>query len=140
MSEALGEKAQDFGQFAQLLQTDPVAAAKRYAEMTQVQSPVVPPTAQGAPEGGSQVPTAPQPPSMGVSASAPLGQTHQQTQDERIAALDTEIAKVVAQNQNLSTRARVTDRIRATAMGQYLRRGYIEKVGIDPDLTLGQRE
>lgn len=143
MQEALGEKAQDFGQFAQLLQSDPVAAAKRYAEMTEAQTLVMPAAApaQAAPTaGGSQVPTAPQPPSMGVSASAPLGQTHQQTQDERIASLDEEVGKVVKANQNLSTRARVTDRVRAVAMGQFVRRSYIEKMGIDPELTLNQRE
>lgn len=143
MQEALGDKAQDFGQFATLLQSDPVAAARRYAEMTAVQSPIMPAAApaQAAPtDGGVQVPSAPQPPSMGVSASSPLGQSYQQTQDERIASLDEEIDKVVKANQNLSTRARVTDRIRATAMGQYIRRGYIEKMGIDPELTLKQRE
>lgn len=153
MTTALGDKSQDFAEYAQLLNTDPVAAARKFAEMTAVQSPVVadasseiPPTEDGEvpieeqrQQLQSQTPVAPQPPQRGVSASTPLGQTQQQSQDDRLAALDSSVGKVVEDNQGLSTRARVTDRVRATAMGKFLQASYIRGMGEDPELDLNQR-
>jgi len=153
MMSALGDKSGDFAEYAQLLNTDPVAAAKKFAAMTTAQSPIVPDASNATSpmEGGevpieeqrqqmqSQRPVAPQPPQRGVSASTPLGQTQQQSQDDRLAALDSEVGKVVEANQGLSTRARVTDRVRATAMGQFLQSSYIRAMGEDPELDLNQR-
>jgi hypothetical protein len=144
MGTALGDKAQAFAEYSQLLQTDPVAAAQKYAEMTMVQNPVPPAAttpAQTTEE--TQVPVtpqAPQPPTMGVSASTPLGQTQQQSQDDTTAALDKDVEAVVEANQGLSTRARVTDKIRATAMGKFMQSAYTkEMAGETPDLDLNQR-
>ena len=48
---------------------------------------------------------------------------------------------VVEVNQGLSTRARVTDRIRATALGQYVQSAYMKEMGSEerPELDLNQR-
>jgi hypothetical protein len=144
MGAALGDQAQAFSDYATLLQTDPVQAAQKFAEMSKVQSPTpLEPTTPAVPVEAPQVPVtpqAPQPPTLGVSASTPLGQTQQQSQDDATAALDKEVEAVVEANQGLSTRARVTDRIRATAMGKYMQSAYTkEMAGETPDLDLNQR-
>ncbi len=144
MGAALGDQAQAFADYAGLLQTDPVQAAQKFAEMTQVQSPAIPePTTPAVPTEAPQVPVtpqAPQPPTLGVSASTPLGQTQQQSQEDLTAALDKDVEEVVKANQSLSTRARVTDRIRATAMGKFMQSAYTkEMAGETPDLDLNQR-
>jgi len=145
MGEALGDKRDAFAEYATLLQTDPVAAAQKYAEMTTVQSPVLPAaTTPAKPTEDPQVPVtpqAPQPSTLGVSASTPLGQTQQQSQDDLTASLDKSVNDVVEANQGLSTRARVTERIRATAMGQFIQSAYMKEMGSEdaPELGLNQR-
>lgn len=152
MASELGDNAPAFAEYAQLLNTDPVAAARKFAEMTQAQSPVLPsepseatqqedqvPINEQRQQMQSQQPAAPQPPQRGVSATTPLGQTQQQSQDDRLAALDQQVNGVVEQNQNLSTRARVTDKMRSTAMGQFLQSQYLRAMGDEPELDLNQR-
>jgi len=144
MGTALGDKAQAFAEYSQLLQTDPVAAAQKYAEMTTVQNPVTPDaTTPAQPTEEAPVPVtpqAPQPPQLGVSASAPLGQTQQQSQDDLTSTLDHDVEEVVKANQGLSTRARVTDKIRATAMGKFMQSAYVKEMGgEEPELDLNQR-
>lgn len=149
MQDALGDRTADFADFAQLLQDDPVEAARRFARLGTAQSVPPPTPPEGEPagqqgEGGPvgqepQSPRVPTPGGMSVGA-APIGQpSQQQARDQRVEELTGQYQSVVDQNQNLQTRTRVTQRMRDIAMGAFLRRGYIQQHDIDPELVLPQR-
>lgn len=147
MRSALGDQAPAFAEYAQLLNTDPVAAARKWNELMSAQSTFSEETASTTapaydeePEVTEPIrPVAPVAPQRGVSASTPLGQTQQQSRDELAQQLDEAVSKVVEQNQSLTQRARVTEKIRATAMGQFLQSQYLKTMGERPDLDLNQR-
>lgn len=123
-----------YQEIAELGATDPVAAARKFAELMGkgVQSaPVadVPPAPPPAP-GEAIVPAqTPPPPPGGADANAPL----LTAQGEDIAALTGQLDKrytdVVERNQNPSTRNRVTMRDRADAMISYLGSAYVKALG-----------
>jgi hypothetical protein len=53
--------------------------------------------------------------------------------------LDKSVADTVEKNQTLSSRARVTEKVRATAMGQFMQAQYTRVMGDEPELDLNQR-
>ena len=121
-----------YQEVAELGATDPVAAARRFAELTKAsaqsagQPGPTPLAAPTAPEGVLVPAQTPPPPSGGVDANAPL----MNAQGEDIAALtgqlDARYAAAVERNQNTATRSRVTMRERADAMIAYLGSAYVK--------------
>lgn len=124
-----------YQEVADLGATDPVAAARRFAELMTKgaqnagQKPVDPPATPTAPEGAHVPAQTPPPPSGGVDANAPL----MTAQGEDIAALtaqlDERYAAAVKRNQDPVTRNRVTMRERGDAMIAYLGSAYLKALG-----------
>lgn len=121
---------------AELSTTDPVAAARQFADfgarLAQSQQP--PPAPDGSaptlPAGGAPVPPAPLP-NQGVSASAPLGQSGTDNSYEQIAneaeARYQDVVKVV--QGPLSGRNRITGKIRQGAIMDFLVSSVARTVG-----------
>jgi len=119
-----------YTELADLGQTDPVAAARRFAELlatAQSSGQAAPAaTAPTAPQEGSPVPAAPRPISSGVDGNAPLTQQPGEDYAALTASLDKRYADVVARNQDPITRNRVTMRERAGAFIAYLGSAYVK--------------
>jgi hypothetical protein len=120
-----------YSELAELGQSDPVAAARRFAELlsaAQSGEPPAPPEAPPAPPaGGDTVPSqAPPPLAGGVDGNQPL--THPPGEDiaALTAGLDDQYAKVVARNQDPLERNRVTMRDRASGFIAYLGSAYVK--------------
>lgn len=145
LQATLGDQAPAFATLAQLLQTDPVAAAQQFAQMTRVQSTATPSVPQGQPAQPVDSHAAAPPPAVpsmsqvaGISASAPLGAPPQRTDEERAAEYRARFEKTVADNRNLQTRTRIRARERAEALGNYLKSALLSQHGVDPDLYFRQ--
>jgi hypothetical protein len=122
-----------YQEIADLGATDPVAAARRFAELMAkgAQS-----AGQGAPDpnappappaGGAPVPAqTPPPPSGGVDGNAPLITAQGEDIAALTATLDKQFNDVVERNQNTTTRNRVTMRERAGAMIGFLGSAYVK--------------
>lgn len=120
-------------QFADLSQTDPVAAAKVLADWKVAQSrvPVGAPAAGTPPAGATTMPAqgygAPPPISSGLLADSPLGSIPPQESDEAvIAALDTKFAEVAKRAQDPLTRNRVTDKERNEGIMAHFAAGVVK--------------
>lgn len=129
-----------YSEIAELAANDPVAAARRLAELVrQAQGQTPPATASAAVEQASEesgtvanASATPPPPNSGVDGGVPLGQASTgEDQAEIISGLTKNYTDVVARNQNPLTRNRVTMRDRASALISYLGVGYL-KAGAKP--------
>jgi predicted pyridoxine 5'-phosphate oxidase superfamily flavin-nucleotide-binding protein len=121
-----------YTELAELGQSDPVAAARRLAELLSTaqsgQQPVPDPAAPPAPPEGGPVPaqTAPPPILGGVDGSAPLTQPQGEDIAALTKALDDRYAGIVERNQDLTQRNRVTGRDRAAGFIAYLGSAYLK--------------
>lgn len=123
-----------YQELVDLGQTDPVAAARRLAELlTPAQSgeqPAPEPTAPAAPEGGSvPAPQAPPPLSGGADGNTPLTQQPETDVAALTAQLDDRYASVVKRNNDPVDRNRVTMRDRAAGFIAYLGSAYLKALG-----------
>lgn len=127
-----------FQELAELSQTDPVAAATRFAElMANAQS--APPAANGGeptdtdPSQEALVnASVPPPPGGGVDGSAPLQPAPRQDEIEALTRpLDERYAQTVERNLSPLTRNRVTMRERAAALIGYVESAYIKAIGAE---------
>lgn len=136
-----------YSELADLTATDPLAGAKAFRELldramqsgaatrqstaTQVQQTA---TANATSEAHTvpETPAAPPPPSSGIDVSAPLGAaTSGEDFDTLVTDLESDVGKVIEQNQNPMARNRVTEAIRREALMKYLGAAYI-KAGAAP--------
>lgn len=129
----IGELPEDavaaYQELAELGQSDPVAAATRFAEMmanaqsapaaATEEAPTTPPTEATVPE------QAPPPMLAGVSGSVPLSEPVNDGIAELRADLDRQYAEVVERNQSATTRNRVTMRERARGFIAYVASAYL---------------
>lgn len=132
LATVLGEDGIDaFNEIAELSETDPVAAARkfrelagRYAQSGGDQAALVD---AAAPTGGTNVGNqqaasqAPAPPSLSVGGDAPLGQANTGTDWDSVVQTATDTyTEIVKRNQDPITRARVTDRERGDGFMAWL--------------------
>lgn len=128
-----------FNEIAELSETDPVGAARKFREMAArfAQSdPSAAAIAAAAATGGTvpvpaqQQPATPAPqpvPELGLSGDAPLGTPTIGTDwDAIVADASTRYAEIVARNQDPITRARVTDRERGEGFMSWLSAAYVK--------------
>jgi hypothetical protein len=125
-----------FNEVAELSETDPVGAARKFREMASrfAQSDqAAAALAAAAVNGGAPVPaqqpssTPPPVPEQGLSGDAPLNQPTTGTDWDGIAASSSaRYAEIVARNQDPITRARVTDRERGEGFMAWLGAAYIK--------------
>lgn len=131
----LGDEGVDtFNEIAELSETDPVEAARRFRQFaaslgqTQLEVPAALGTA-AVTAGGTTVPEqqAPPPPSTGVSGDAPLGQpTTGVDWDEIASSASRRYNEIVERNQDPVMRARVTDRERGEGFMSWLAASYVK--------------
>lgn len=121
-----------YQEFAELSETDPVGAARRFASlMAAGQTPAAgaaaeaPPT---APEGNVPAPTPPMP-SGAIDGNAPLSPPPAEDLAALTASLDARYADIVARNQDPLTRNRVTMRERAAGFIAYVGSAYVQATG-----------
>jgi len=118
-----------WAEIAELSESDPIAAARKFAEIMGSKPTAAPPAA--APEEATVAPeqtTAPAPPAppRGLDAAAPLSQTSTAEDYEATAnRLEAEYQKVVEQVQNPLTRNRVRLRDQASAFISYVGAAYL---------------
>jgi hypothetical protein len=119
-----------YDELAELGQSDPVAAAKRLAELLSgaqsTEPPAPPATPPVAPAGGTVPAQAPPPMSGGVDGNQPLTQPPGEDMAALAASLDDTYAQVVARNQDPIERNRVTMRDRAAGFIAYLGSAYVK--------------
>lgn len=123
-----------YQELATLGETDPVAAARRLAELLSAQS--VPAAGAGDPppdpkEGNVPANQPPPPMGSGADGNAALATPKGEDIDEMIAGLDKRYADVVARNQDPVTRNRVTMKERASGMIAYLASAYVQATRTD---------
>lgn len=141
ITETLGEEGVAFwAEFSELSATDPVAAAKRLAEV--LSSKAVAQSAAGdgaaaaadanAGEGTTVPATTPPPPTNGVDGGASLGQPAEATPAEVAATLEKTYQDTVARVQDPLQRNRVTQRDRAAGFIAYLGAAVVKATGNRP--------
>jgi hypothetical protein len=124
-----------WAEIAELSESDPIAAARKFAEF-QAAHPATPPAAtqQEEPVAPAQT-TTPEPPAppRGLEAAAPLTQTsNAEDYDATANRLEAEYQKVVEQVQNPLTRNRVRLRDQASAFISYVGAAYL-RAGARPN-------
>ncbi len=126
-----------FNEIAELSESDPVEAARKFREFAasvgQTPPPAPgtgePPAATGAPTVPEQQQSAnepPPPPGTGVSGDAPLGQQPGIDWDGIVANETKRYAETVARNQDPITRNRVTEKERGGAFMAWLAASYVK--------------
>lgn len=141
ITAALGEDGVTFwSEFAELAQTDPVAAAKRLAEFrasgvaAQSAAADADPAAgdPDAGEGGTVPAQTPPPSSRGVDGGASLTQPAGETPDQIVAGLTKTFQDTVERVQDPTTRNRVTMKDRAAGFIAFLGASYVQATGNEP--------
>jgi hypothetical protein len=138
LRDVLGEDGIDaFNEMAELSETDPVAAARKFRELATsfaqsggdkaaLEAAVAGNTEGAAPVTGQQQ-TPPPVPGNTLSGDAPLGQATTGTDWDAVIADSTDrYAKIVERNQDPVTRARVTDRDRGEGFMAWLGAAYVK--------------
>lgn len=126
------EGVEAFNQIAELSESDPVEAARRFREFAASvgQTQPAPPTvAPAVSTGGAKVSeqSAPPPPDTGVSGDTPLGQPTTGIDWDAIATdASRRYADIVERNQDPIMRARVTDRERGEGFMSWLAASYVK--------------
>lgn len=142
LTATLGEEGIAFwAEFAELSQTDPVAAAKRLTEFRSSAAPVQSGATDGdsaandpaAGEGGNVPAQTPPPPSRGVDGGAPLNPGQGDDSKAVVEALTKTYTDTVARVQDPVTRNRVTMKDRAGAFISFLGAAYVQAVGNTPN-------
>ncbi|HEY6013486.1 MAG TPA: hypothetical protein VIU37_05755 [Candidatus Limnocylindrales bacterium] len=140
LRDVLGEDGIDaFNEMAELSETDPVAAARKFRELASqfaqsggdsaalAAAVAGDSTNGGTPPVTGQQQTPPPVPGQTLSGDAPLGQATTGTDWDAVIADSTDrYAKIVERNQDPVTRARVTDRDRGEGFMAWLSAAYVK--------------
>ena len=123
-----------FNELAELSQSDPVAAARRFKELmatAQSGAESEPPPAPPEPEGAAVSASVPPPPGATVDGGQPLGTQPQDEIEALTKPLDARWAATVERNLTPSQRNRVTMKERADALIGFVASAYIKAVGAE---------